>query len=48
MTLFPGFSAELIETRGTTINVLRKGTGRGLLLLHARAPDRVIADMRAG
>ena len=31
MTLFPGFSAESIETRGTTINVLRKGTGRGLL-----------------
>jgi len=34
MTLFPGFSAELIETSGTTIHVLRKGAGPPLLLLH--------------
>jgi haloacetate dehalogenase len=33
-TLFPGFSTELVETSGTTIHVLRKGTGRPLLLLH--------------
>jgi hypothetical protein len=31
---FPGFSAETIQTSGTTIHVLRKGTGRPLLLLH--------------
>jgi len=31
---FPGFSAELIETSGTTIHTLRKGAGRGMLLLH--------------
>jgi haloacetate dehalogenase len=31
---FPGFSAEMVETSGTTIHVLRKGTGRPLLLLH--------------
>jgi haloacetate dehalogenase len=31
---FPGFSTELINTSGTTIHVLRKGTGRPLLLLH--------------
>jgi hypothetical protein len=29
---FPGFSTELIKTSGTTIHVLRKGTGRPLLL----------------
>ena len=34
MPLFPGFSAELIETGGTTIHVLRKGAGPPLLLLH--------------
>lgn len=34
MTFFPGFSAELIETSGTTIYVLRKGSGRPPLLLH--------------
>jgi haloacetate dehalogenase len=34
MPLFPGFSAELIETSGTTIHVLRKGAGPPLLLLH--------------
>jgi haloacetate dehalogenase len=33
-TFFPGFSAEMIETSGTTIHVLRKGSGRPLLLLH--------------
>ena len=33
-TFFPGFSAEMIETDGTTIHVLRGGTGRPLLLLH--------------
>jgi haloacetate dehalogenase len=33
-TFFPGFSAEIIETGGTTINVIRKGSGRPLLLLH--------------
>jgi len=33
-TFFPGFSAEMIETDGTTIHVLRKGAGRPLLLLH--------------
>ena len=27
MTFFPGFSAELIETSGTTIHVLREGVG---------------------
>jgi haloacetate dehalogenase len=32
--LFPGFQAESVETGGTTIHVLRKGTGRPLLLLH--------------
>jgi haloacetate dehalogenase len=32
--LFPGFSAELVETSGTTIHVLRTGNGRPLLLLH--------------
>jgi haloacetate dehalogenase len=32
--LFPGFSAESVKTSGTTIYVLRKGTGRPLLLLH--------------
>ena len=31
---FPGFTAETVETGGTTIHVLRKGTGRPLLLLH--------------
>jgi haloacetate dehalogenase len=31
---FPGFSAELVKTRGTTINVLRKGVGRPLLMMH--------------
>jgi haloacetate dehalogenase len=31
---FPGFSAELIKTSGTTIHALRKGTGRPPLLLH--------------
>ena len=31
---FPGFSAEMVETSGTTIHVLRKGAGRPLLLLH--------------
>jgi haloacetate dehalogenase len=31
---FPGFSVEMIKTTGTTINVLRKGSGRSLLLLH--------------
>lgn len=31
---FPGFSAEMIKTSGTTIHVLRKGSGRPLLLLH--------------
>jgi haloacetate dehalogenase len=34
MPLFPGFSAVLIETGGTTIHVLRKGAGPPLLLLH--------------
>jgi haloacetate dehalogenase len=34
MTLFQGFSAESIETSGTTIHVLRKGAGQPLLLLH--------------
>ena len=34
MTLFPGFSAELLETSGTTIHVLRRGVGPPLLLLH--------------
>jgi haloacetate dehalogenase len=33
-TRFPGFSAESVNTSGTTIHVLRKGTGRPLLLLH--------------
>jgi haloacetate dehalogenase len=33
-TLFPGFTAESVKTSGTTIHVLRKGTGRPLLLLH--------------
>lgn len=32
ITFFPGFSAETIQTSGTTIHVLRKGTGRPLLL----------------
>ncbi len=31
---FPGFSTELVKTSGTTIHVLRKGTGRPLLLMH--------------
>jgi len=31
---FPGFSAEMVQTNGTTIHVLRKGAGRPLLLLH--------------
>jgi haloacetate dehalogenase len=31
---FPGFSTELVQTSGTHIHVLRKGTGRPLLLLH--------------
>jgi haloacetate dehalogenase len=31
---FPGFSAETVETSGTTIHVFRKGSGRPLLLLH--------------
>jgi steroid delta-isomerase-like uncharacterized protein len=31
---FPGFSAETVETTGTKIHVLRKGSGRRLLLLH--------------
>jgi len=30
----PGFSTELIEPSGTTVHVLRKGTGRPLLLMH--------------
>jgi pimeloyl-ACP methyl ester carboxylesterase len=32
--LFPGFTAEMVKTGDTTINVLRKGSGRPLLLLH--------------
>jgi hypothetical protein len=31
---FPGFTAEMVETSGTKIHVLRKGSGRPLLLLH--------------
>jgi haloacetate dehalogenase len=31
---FPGFSTESVQTSGTTIHVLRKGTGRPLLLMH--------------
>ena len=31
---FPGFSAEMVKTSGTTIHVLRRGSGRPLLLLH--------------
>lgn len=31
---FPGFSAEIVETTGTKIHVLRKGSGPPLLLLH--------------
>jgi haloacetate dehalogenase len=31
---FPGFSSEMVETTGTSIHVLTKGTGRPLLLLH--------------
>jgi haloacetate dehalogenase len=31
---FPGFSSEMVETAGTNIRVLRKGSGRPLLLLH--------------
>jgi len=31
---FPGFSAESVETGGTSIRVLRKGSGRPLMLLH--------------
>lgn len=31
---FPGFSTETVQTTGTTIHVLRKGSGRPLLLLH--------------
>ena len=31
---FPDFSTEMVETSGTTIHVLRKDTGRPLLLLH--------------
>ena len=34
MNLFPDFKSDMIETSGTTIHVLRKGTGRPLLLLH--------------
>lgn len=34
MTLFSGFSAERVQTSGTTIHALRKGEGRALLLLH--------------
>jgi haloacetate dehalogenase len=34
VSFFPGFSAESVETSGTTIHVLRKGAGRPLLLLH--------------
>jgi haloacetate dehalogenase len=34
MTLFPGFSSDMVETSGTTIHVLRKGSGPPLLLLH--------------
>ena len=33
-TFFPEFTAESVKTSGTTIHVLRKGTGRPLLLLH--------------
>jgi len=33
-TFFPGFSAESVKTSATTIHVLRKGSGRPLLLLH--------------
>lgn len=36
-TRFPGFSAESVNASGTTIHVLRKGTGRPLLLLHGPA-----------
>jgi haloacetate dehalogenase len=31
---FPGFSSEMVETTGTEIHVLRKGSGRPLLFLH--------------
>src|SRR5258708_2147405 len=31
---FPGFSTQSVKTGGTTIHVLRKGSGRPLLLLH--------------
>jgi haloacetate dehalogenase len=33
-SFFPGFSAEMVEANGTKIHVLRKGSGRPLLLLH--------------
>jgi haloacetate dehalogenase len=33
-SFFPGFTDEMVETSGTTIRVLRKGSGRPLLLLH--------------
>src|SRR5580704_1106378 len=33
-TYFPDFSAESVQTGGTTIHTLRKGSGRPLLLLH--------------
>ena len=32
--LFPGFSAEMVKTSGTTIHVLQNGSGQPLLLLH--------------
>jgi haloacetate dehalogenase len=34
MDFFPGFSVESVQTSGTTIHVLRKGSGPALLLLH--------------
>jgi hypothetical protein len=37
---FPGFSSEMVETTGTKIHVLRRGSGRPLLLLHG-TPKRI-------
>jgi len=34
MTFFPGFQRHMVQTSGTTINVLTGGTGQPLLLLH--------------
>ena len=48
ITLFPGFSAEMVQTGGTAIHVLKKGSGPPLLLLHGYPETHVTWHKLAG